>query len=338
MIQMTALTKASVFLFICVILLLLPTGARTEMTGCSFDLPKSVDGWTRPDSPQVINSDNIFKYMNGGGELYLGYRFDHLDVFEYTAENRPNILVEIYCMKSPDDAFGLLSLDWGGAPVELGNAVGKSPPSVAPPIRALYGSGLLRIWTNNVYVRILALRETAASKKAVLALGRAIVANRGNPPPPSLLKVLPIRIEGAWKLRNDRLGYFRSYLVLNTLFYISHSNILNLDRSTEALTAPYERMNYADTRERAQLLFVGYATPNNARKALRHFHEAFLPEQQLDFVPDSSADVSGFFQVEDGWLGYRLHGRCLALVFGCPDRVSAETIVNHIQFDSTQME
>ncbi len=63
--------------------------------------------------------------MNGGGELYLAYRFDRLDVYHYEAKGQNKILVEVYQMKTTDDAFGLLSLDWGGGPVILTSSSGK---------------------------------------------------------------------------------------------------------------------------------------------------------------------------------------------------------------------
>ena len=55
------------------------------MNAGKLHLPKTVGVWTRPDSPRFINSENIFEYMNGAGELYLGYRFRHLEVFDYTS-------------------------------------------------------------------------------------------------------------------------------------------------------------------------------------------------------------------------------------------------------------
>lgn len=66
-------------------------------------------------------------YMNGGGELYLAYRFDHLEVYEYTAEQQEDIVAEVYVMHTSADAFGLLSLDWEGEPVTI------SPSAVSPP-------------------------------------------------------------------------------------------------------------------------------------------------------------------------------------------------------------
>ncbi len=65
-----------------------------------YCLPESIGAWSRTDSSIIIDSINIFKYMNGAGELYLGYRFDHLEVFDYTSENQGDILVELYFMNT----------------------------------------------------------------------------------------------------------------------------------------------------------------------------------------------------------------------------------------------
>jgi len=60
-------------------------GADAEMS--PYYRLESVGAWSRPESSKIIDSTNIFKYMNGAGELYLGYRFDHLEGFDYMSEN-----------------------------------------------------------------------------------------------------------------------------------------------------------------------------------------------------------------------------------------------------------
>ena len=293
-----------------------------------INLPKTIDHWAGPDEPRVINSKNIFAYMNGAGELYLSYRFHHLEVFDYRFDNHDNILVELYFMETSDDAFGLLSLDWGGESISFGGspayAAHKSLPSST---RALYGAGLLRIWSDNLYARVMAFRETPASKQAVLALGQAITANRKNPPEPELLKIPPLTIDSSWKLRKDRLSFFRSYLVLNSIYYLSEENILDLDLSTEAITAPYEHISRPGGRKRIQFLCVKYENHERARKALNHFHDAYLPEHKKEFKADSATKSPSLFTLEDGWLAYTLVNEYIAIVFECPDQESARIII-----------
>jgi hypothetical protein len=294
------------------------------------DLPKTVDAWTRPDSPRTITADTIFKYMNGAGELYIGYRFDHLEVFEYSSDNDNNILVELYYMQTSDDAFGLLSLDWGGEPIAFdGTQPIASAASARSSTTALYGAGLLRLRADNIYARVMAYRETPASKKAVLALGKAIAAGRKQPPQPELIKIPARQIDSGWKLREDRLSYFRSYLVLNSIYYLSSDNILELDHSTEAVITPYENKisSGAGDRKRCQFLLVKYGNHELARKALQHFHNVYLPDHKKEFTQNSESKIPDLFKLEDGWLGVKQINNYLAIVFECPDRESAVQII-----------
>jgi Family of unknown function (DUF6599) len=305
-------------------------GAGAEMTKETVNLPKMIGIWTRSDSVQIIDSSNIFDYMDGGGELYLAYRFDHLEVYEYTADQEDSILVEVYAMNTSADAFGLLSLDWGGEPVNLHPTRSvQSHATVAPPVRALYGAGLLRMWADTIYARVMAYRETEASKEAVISLGRTIAADRTMPDEPELLKVLPKAIDPDWKLRENRIGYFRSHLVLNSLYYLSHQNILDLDHSTEAVTAVYEKTSNAE-KSHVQVLLIKFAGPAQAGKALNDFHSAYLHEHQKGFDPGVADRHTNFFNIEDGWLGYSLNGIYLAIVFESPNRDSAQLILKHL--------
>lgn len=291
-------------------------------------LPKTVGIWTESESPKLIDAKNIFDYMDGAGELYLAYRFDHLEASEYRAETQKDILVELYFMKTSDDAFGLLSMDWGGEPLNLS---GRAPENVSiknldwP--RALYGEGLLRIWSDNIYARVMAYQETSESKQAVLELGRAIVRNRRNPPAPELMNALPHTILQNWKLRRDRAGYFRSHLVLNALYYLGHENMLDLNHSTEAVTAPYDQQNPPGNQARTQLLMIIYPNADHANQALAHFHQVYLPDYPPDSLSLSKGGLINIFPIEDGWLGYRFHKNSLSIVFECPEKETAEKII-----------
>ncbi len=301
-------------------------GADAEMS--PYYLPEAVGVWSRPESPRIVDSTNIFKYMNGAGELYLGYRFDHLEVFDFTSEDQDNILVELYFMETSDDAFGLLSLDWGGEPVSFdGSPAAGLNKSVTSFTRAIYGEGLLRSWSDSIYVRIITERETPASKKTVLALGQATMVKTKNPPEPELVQILPLEIDSAWELRKDRVGFFRSYLALNSIYYLSHENILDLDLSAEAVIAPYEHISNSGGKKRSQFLLVKYENHKRARTALNHFHDAYLPEFTKEITAASTVNSLSLFKLEDGWLGYKLRGKYIAIVFECPDRESAGAII-----------
>lgn len=284
-------------------------------------LPKTVGLWTRPDSPKVVTAKNIFDYMNGAGELYLGYRFDHCDVYEYKAESQKEILVELYFMKTSDDAFGLLSLDWGGDAVE---------DEFDWP-RALYGEGLLRLWSENIYARVMATQETAESKEAVLSIGRAIVKGRKNLPGPKLMKRLKNTLSPDWDLRRDRASFFRTHLVLNSLFYLSHQNILDLDLTCEAVTAEYERKEPSGGQTRISFFWVNYPDPKRAQTALTRFHQAYLSEHALSTKSGPDEKIQNAYAVEDGWMAYVFQDKSIVFVFECPDQETARAILDQIK-------
>ncbi len=66
-----SMVKKALSLFICFFFVYtFFQGAVVEANKIS--LPKTLGDWSRPKSPKIIDSTNIFKYMNGAGELYLG--------------------------------------------------------------------------------------------------------------------------------------------------------------------------------------------------------------------------------------------------------------------------
>ena len=133
-----------------------------------------------------------------------------------------------------------------------------------------------------------------------------------------------------WTLRRDRMGYFRSHLVLNSLYYLSHQNIFNLDHTIEAVAAPFERTPDQGNKERIQALMINYATSRQARGGLEHFHDAFLHDfDKKNFSKDNLGQIQ-YFRIEDGWLAYALNDTCLKMVFECPDQATARQLLGDI--------
>jgi len=289
-------------------------------------LPERVSHWRIAGEPRLVTAENIFDYMNGAGELYVGYRFDRLEVSEYRSEGRPAILVEIYFMGGPDDAFGLLSLDWGGEPIE--------PSSADAWPAALYGEGLLRLRSGPIYARIMAERETPDARAAVLELGKAVGAGRtaADPsPPPQLLSELPATPAPDWIQRRERTSFFRTHLLLNSLYYLGPENMLQLDHDVQGAAAVYERAPSSPEPKprRIQYLMIRYPDPTRALRALRRFHEVYLPDAPPPGAPEASQPFENLFPIEDGWLGTRLRGGDLVLAFECPDRETARIFIRN---------
>ncbi|MBN1938395.1 MAG: hypothetical protein JW843_02335 [Candidatus Aminicenantes bacterium] len=290
-------------------------------------LPETVGEWKRESTPRRIDESNIFEYMNGGGELYLSYHFDHLLVYTYRDGSENEILVEVYFMKEPRDAFGLLSLDWGGETVEM-NEASESDAADAffPAARALYGEGLLRACAGRLYLRIMAARNVPGVKDVILSLGRFLAAGREKPSAPEFIRGLSF-VLSSWSVRRDRTAYFYNHLVLNSLFYLSHENILDLGPSTEAVHFELEHVQGKSVRKPVRLLMIRYEDADRASRALEVFRMVYLPDKKSGETPTLTGAGPRTYSVEDGWMGFRRMGRRIALVFACPDRESALEIL-----------
>lgn len=282
-------------------------------------LPQALNGWTLSGPAKRVEPKAIFDYMDGAGELYLAYRFRYLDAFEYKNPGQSDILVELYWTDSADDAYGLLSGDWGGEAVDLASAPGRAAPSMP---RALYGAGLLRIWSGNLYARVLTYEETEVTRQAVLAMGRAIVAGRPEPPPPGLIRALPPAVGAQFTLRTDRTIYLRSHLVLNSAYFLSSENLLDLGPDCELAAASYRRNGATAAAKPVRVLLIRYPDQAAARDALAHFKKVYLSQEP------SAGDDRGVLSIEDGWAGFILSGKGLGLVFEAPGETSARLFLD----------
>jgi hypothetical protein len=305
-------------------------GLSIVMDSISQLLPSKINGWHRSDEVQLIDFTNIFDYMNGGGELYLGYRFDHLSVFKYLHNKKNNILVEIYEMDTSDDAFGLLSLDWSGEAVFFDGQFDSSAVFMAPTTRALYGSGLLRLVTGKYYVRIMATRESVEARNTIIQIGKILYKDSSNAP--EIVHIIPSLENIGLSINSDKIAFFRSHRVLNSLFYVSHQNILNLDPSVSAVSATYGYINKNDQSEPIQILIIEYKTRQKAVEAFNHFSKVFLPENQY-ILNINDTLYQDYFLLEEGWLACRMDTNFLFLLFNIPDKPLAEQILNHIKLN-----
>jgi hypothetical protein len=257
-------------------------------------LPQHIVLWQRATS-QIIQESKLFEYMDGSGELYLAYRFDHAQVTEYipAVESLPPISVQVYKMQSDHDAFGLLSLDWDGEPMNIADVIPGITPNTIPSHHALYGAGLLRAWAGQFYFRIMTYQESALAKAQICSLARILMKGLVISDYPDLLNTLPLKV-GAFYLLKYRVHFFRSYLVLNSLYYLAQENILHFDRDCQAVLAFYR----SESSETVPLLIIQYPQSNRAHGALASFLQTWFPDQ-----PKASENQNFFTKTFEGWTG-----------------------------------
>jgi len=209
-------------------------------------LPASgaVAGWERSGEAKVYVPDDLFDYMDGQAELFFVYRFERLAVQEYQRGQEGPVIVEVYQVASPADAYGLFSFYATGQPMDLG-AEGAVEPG-----------RLVSFWQGRFYARVFAYGE--AEQESLSALARQVAA--GMPEEeglPELVTRLPQE-----NLVPGSARFFHQKLSLDNLLWLGDENILDLSEQTDAVLAAY---TYDDTQ--AQLLVVEYADATTAEAA-----------------------------------------------------------------------
>jgi hypothetical protein len=270
--------------------------------------PAEVQGWTVVSAKgQVVTPETIFKYMDGAGELYLSYAFRTLHVWTYERDGESTITVEAFDMGTPQEAFGVLTHDSEGENVGIGR-------------RSAYVMGFLQVWQGQWYFRILADAETSASRRAVLALGRAFAAQvPGEGKEPEILSRLPGK-----GLVAGSIHYFHTQICLNMLHFFAVENLLQLSRQTDVVMA-----DYRFGKDSAKLLIIQYLKASEAAKARAAFLKGYLPE-----LPASSDAIQTARLENEEWMGLRLKDRFLALAFQSRSRDVCRRLLEAAKLES----
>jgi hypothetical protein len=292
------------------VIVLLLSGLMVHCGGGNVNLsqsiPMSVAGWQAGEEDETYDRDTLYGYMNGGAEVFLAFDFREVFVRRYGRDGADDIVLDVYDMGSPAEAFGLFSCD-------------REDPAAGIGQDSEFGFGMLRFWRNRFFVTIMTHAEDESADAAILALGRAVAAELGpDADPPAMLSLLPT--DG---LIDDRTSYFHSNINLNNRYFIASENILDLGDDTECVFAEYQ----GDGAESVKFLVVSYPNSARADTALDSFIQGFMPE----------AGESGLAQMEDGgWTLAGVHDEYLSIVFDAPSEDSARRIESEIRFDATR--
>jgi hypothetical protein len=259
-------------------------------------LPKQLRGWTAEPKDRLYDEKTIYSYIDGGAELYKAYNMRQCLSRRYTTANGPSIILDIFDMGTSNDAFGVFTHDTDGNVMDIGQD-------------ARFRSGWLSFWKHRYFVSIYMEEETVAAEKAVKALGREVAARiekKGFRP--RILQKLPS--EG---LVSGSIRYLHHPIVLNSHFYVSDENILNLSANTEAILA-----NYQVVSEAARLLLISYSNLKVAKKSLKSFSKHYLPD----------ADKTGFAEIENGkFAAAFLKDKLLTIILESDSRRLAERLL-----------
>lgn len=220
---------------------------------------KAPPRWSTGDIDARYQPEDLHEYMNGGAERYLGYGFRELRVREHLSPNCPyRVLVELYRMDSPADAFGVFSSDRG-----------SGEPASGTGVNAVINPWLLQFWQDRYFVRIQDSMAGGSISDTLLAFGRLISSALPKGDEAQIPEIaLKLPREG---LIESSLCFFRSFNSLNSFIYLGEENILGLGPEVEAVTAEYRLM---EKDSYGRLLLVRYPDDASGTDAFRRFAAA----------------------------------------------------------------
>lgn len=294
--------RFSIFILASVLLISGRSTLSAESDGKKIEmkklLPLEVGTYRSDGKDEFYDRQTTFRYMDGAAELYRSFGFKLLMVRRYLTGDHPPIIVELFDMGSPEDAFGVFTFETGGE--EAGVGQGSD-----------YGGGLLRFWKGKFFVNVYAEQESPSAKQDVLGVGKAIVRSIGKGgQKPKLIDYLPR--EG---LSERSIRYFHLHQSLNYHYFVSHENILQLGSQTNAGLATYYS---AQAKDRTFLLLIHYPARKQAGEALQTFIKAYMPE----------SSASKVIQTENGrWVAVQSHQAYVIVVFDAPEREKAERLI-----------
>jgi hypothetical protein len=264
-------------------------GSMETACGDSLDLlrvslPRSLGEWKAAEGEdRFYDAKTIFEYIDGAGEVYRAYGMKRCLARRYAGVQGAGIVLDIFDMGSPAEAYGVFTHDLDGDPVQVGQ-------------EGLHRAGWLRFWKGSYFVSILDEVQDPASREAASDLARIVSEMiRESGAKPDLVSRLP-----APGLQTGTIRYLHDPVILNTHFYLSDENILRLEPGAEAALAEYRR----DGRGAAMLLVVSYPSAEKAGDALRSVLRHYLPD-----AVDHAA------LLENGkWSAVGLRGRIVAFV------------------------
>jgi hypothetical protein len=263
-------------------------------------LPDEVAGYRAAGDDSQVDRDGLFSLIDGGAEVYRALNVRAAIERRYAKPGAADLLVDLFDMGSPADAYGAYRHDMREGPTaKIGNDSERQ-------------GGNLYFWKGRYYVSIIPLRAQAEAQAAGLALGRAIAAripDAGRPP--DLVGLLPPA-----GLVASQVHYFHDWLLFSRHTLLAGDNPLGLGSETEGLLARYRVSGSPDTSaEGPALMVIRFSDPAAAATAQDRLRQAIAAEDE----PRS--------------IHLRLQGRLLLGVLDAPDADFARRLLDAVPLD-----
>jgi hypothetical protein len=262
------------------------------------DLPDQFHGWRRAPA-EFYTPDSLYRYINGGAELYIAYQIVAAVSQPYLDEDGDEVRLDVFDMGSAPSAFGVFC-----------HSRESVDRFVAPDVESEYASGLLHFWKGRFYASALAYPETETRQALLRELSRRVASRIEAADRPDLVALLPED-----DLVPHSVRYFRHSAWVNDYYRFSGDNLLNIDAGVEVAMARVRAAAAEDAP--AVLLIARYPGTAEAEAARRRFADALLADGEDGLGQDA----------QGGWLGCRREADLVIVVAAASDRQSADHLL-----------
>lgn len=261
-----------------------------------FDfIPREFGVWKQTGERTIYDRDSIFAYIDGAGEVYRLYDFRKVAVFTLAGAGTVTLVVEVFDMGCPGDAYGIFTFYHEGQDLDIGGGAYLRPE-------------LLSFWRGKYFVCISTESPVEHSARVLEEVARAVAAvipESGQPP--AWLKSFPQKDR-----RPQSVRYFHNHQSLNYHYFVSEKNVLRLNEKTECALAAYR------TGERSfYQLWVRYPNSSAADAAYDYFLRNYTPGKwRMGMVQEE----------ENTWTALAKHNEFLAVALGVPVPAVADSL------------
>jgi hypothetical protein len=278
-------------------------GGVSSVKNLYQSIPEQIRGWKVKPGDRTFDRETLFKYIDGGAELYLAYDFQQVFARTFSGPGENEILLDIYDMGSAAEAFGVFTSEREDEEAGIGQG-------------SEYSEGLLRCWKDRFFISIILVGDNPGAGAVIKELGKAVAdAIPSTGQKPAILKYLPQQ-----HLDKKSIRYFHTVLLLDKHYYIADENILDLSAKTDCVLAEYPYPG--NEREPAYLLLIRCETEDRAQKSYENFIKIYMPE----------ARDTGLAQMENKkWTMAKINKNRVNIVFEAADRNRASELLSAVE-------
>ena len=221
--------------------------------------------WVQSRAPSTYEGKTLYRDRASSPDLFYAYGFERQAEVEYETPqfgSRPLILLEIFDMGTPENAFGIynfhtypqMKFEWVGS-------------------KALLSGNYLRFSKGKYFIQIEGYELATGIREGMVTLAKIIAAQIKDPSPqPQILGLLPSsnKISGSVKL-------FTSNWVLSQIYSTLPFNIPHLTDTALGISARYREDPQSTNWMDAQIVFIiRFADTSTAESAYTFYRDSIV--------------------------------------------------------------